>query len=447
MKDLVLLVVDDDDLVIQSVKLALPDQWRMSATQNPNLLPERGFHAALVDIHLSGSLGRTEGVDVIRRLNQKHPHLEIIAMSGNLDRTLMEQCLKAGASRFLAKPLSMDELNLTLGKIEALFLLQGATSRQVGNSTRWIGSSSLSQSIQRQIAQLTNENGPILIEGESGTGKEVSAQLIHAQQMLAPFVVINVASVPENLFESEFFGHVKGAFTGADQNKMGLAEAANGGDLFLDEIEALSLPLQAKLLRFLETGEVRRVGSKDNILVQTRVIAATNRNLNQLVAEGKFREDLLWRLSGKKILLPPLRDRSEDVPELARHFLALDKFRRKDIAEDALEVLREYAWPGNVRELKRVCEQLILTAPLPVLRREDVLQVIRPSAQSSGARPAAVDFNLGLSGLVNDFESQILQKALSMHNDIDEVARLLKISRSSLYKKIKDHGIQWRNET
>lgn len=439
-----LLVVDDDELVIQSVKLALPDQWRMMATQNPAHLPDRGFHAALVDIHLTGQLGRTEGIEVIRRLSQKHAHLEIIAMSGNLDRQIMEQCLKAGASRFLAKPLSLDELTLTLDKIEALFLLQGATTRSGTPTVRWVGNSSASQSIQRQIAQLRNEAGPILIEGESGTGKEVTAALIHSQTPTRAFVAINVASVPENLFESEFFGHVKGAFTGADQNKMGLAEAANGGDLFLDEIEALTLPLQAKLLRFLETGEVRRVGAKDTVAVQARVIAATNRNLNQLVSEGKFREDLLWRLSGKKILLPALRERPQDIEELVRYFLSLDKYRKKDIGDDAMQVLREYHWPGNVRELKRVCEQLMLIAPLPVLRREDVLSVIRPPAP--GVQATHFDLNRGLSELVNEFEAQIIQKALSQQNDIDEAARILKISRSSLYKKIKDHGIQWRSE-
>lgn len=249
MKELVLLVVDDDSLVIQSVKMALPDQWRMMATQNPSDLPNRGFNAALVDIHLSGNLEKTEGVDVIGRLSERHPHLEIVAMSGNLDRQLMERCLKAGASRFLAKPLSLEELRLTLDKIEALFLMQNATSR-ANLGYKWVGSGAASQSVQRQIAQLRNEDGPILIEGESGTGKEVTAQLIHAQQLGGPFVAINVASVPENLFESEFFGHVKGAFTGADQNKMGLSEAAQGGDLFLDEIEALTPALQAKLLRF-----------------------------------------------------------------------------------------------------------------------------------------------------------------------------------------------------
>jgi len=443
MKELVLLVVDDDSLVIQSVKLALPEQWRMMATQNPRDLPEKGFHAALVDIHLTGQLDRTEGIEVIKRLSQRHAHLEIVAMSGNLDRQLMEQCLKAGASRFLAKPLSLEEVTLTLDKIEALFLLQSAKAR-AGINGRWVGSGPASMRVQKQIAQLRNEDGPILIEGESGTGKEVTSQLLHSQQKGGPFVAINVASVPENLFESEFFGHVKGAFTGADQNKMGLAEAAHGGDLFLDEVEALTPALQAKLLRFLETGEVRRVGAKDNMIVQTRVIAATNRNLNQMVAEGKFREDLLWRLSGKKILLPPLRERPEDIPELVAHFISLDKFRKKECGEDAMQVLKEYPWPGNVRELRRVCEQLILTAPLPVLRREDVLKVVRPPAQ--GAMGESYDLTRGLGDLVNAFEAQIIQKALGQENDIDEVARMLKISRSSLYKKIKDHNIQWRSE-
>ena len=210
-------------------------------------------------------------------------------------------------------------------------------------------------------------------------------------------------------------------------------------------MEALSPPSQAKLLRFLETGEVRRLGAKDTMIVNARVIAATNRNLNQLVSEGKFREDLLWRLSGKKILLPPLRDRPQDVPDLTKHFLSLDKYRKKEIGEDAMQLLAEYPWPGNVRELKRVCEQLILNAPLPVLRKEDVLQVIRPPVQGLG-NASSYDLSKGLADLVNAFEAQIIQKALSLQNDIDEVARLLKISRSSLYKKIKDHGIQWRSD-
>lgn len=443
MKTLGLLVVDDDPLVIQSIKLALPQQWQMLASQNPHQVPERGFHAALVDMHFSSDLAKAEGLDVIRRLSQNHAQLEIIAMSGDLDRALMEKCLKAGASRFLAKPLSFDELVLTLNKIEALSLLQKASTRRFG--LQWIGSSPASDSIRRQIAQLRDEPGPLLIEGESGTGKEVAAQLIQAQDERGPFVMVNVASIPENLFESEFFGHMKGAFTGADQNKIGLAEAAHGGDLFLDEIEALSLPHQAKLLRFLESGEVRRVGARDVQTVETRVIAATNRSLQKMVNEGAFREDLWWRLSGKKLVLPPLRERPGDISELARHFLGADRARRKNLTADAIEALTAHTWPGNVRELKRVCEQLSLHSPLPLIRREDVLQILRPGPASTGPT-RNVEWSRGLAQLVTDFEAQLIQNALENHRDIDECARTLQISRSSLYKKIKDLNLTWRSD-
>ncbi len=281
MKEFVLLVVDDDSLVIQSVETALPENWRMISTSDPQNPPESGYHAALVDMHFAPLPTEAQGVQVIRTLMQRNPHLEVIAMSGHLDRSIMEQCLKAGAARFLAKPLDFDELILTLEKIEAYFLLQNASRRGQGKAV-WIGTSAPSQKIQRQIAELRKEQGPILIEGESGTGKEVTAQLIHDQDAQGPLVSVNVASIPEYLFESEFFGHMRGAFTGAEQNKMGLSEAAHGGDLFLDEIEALSMAHQAKLLRFLETGEVRRVGAKDSTFVQTRVIAASNRNLTEM---------------------------------------------------------------------------------------------------------------------------------------------------------------------
>jgi len=446
MKDLCLLAVDDDVLVLESLKAALTGSWSVVTSSRPDSLPDQRLDAALVDVHLSGDLARADGIDVIATLRDRYPRLEIIAMSGNLDRNIMERCLKAGASRFLAKPLSVEELKLTLDKIEALILLQRASSRPSSALPPWIGSGAASRNVQRQIAHLHSESGPILLEGESGTGKEVAAQLIHAQRIDTPFVAVNVAGIPENLFESEFFGHVRGAFTGADQNKMGLSEAAHGGDLFLDEIEALSLPLQAKLLRFLETGEVRRVGAKGSLRIQTRVLAATNRSLQSLVAEGNFREDLLWRLSGKRILLPPLRERLEDLPELVRYFLGLDSFRKKQVSEDAMEALKSYSWPGNVRELRRVCEQLLLIAPLPVIRAEDVHRVISsPTPSANPFKMEKLDLQAGLTTLMNDVEGQIIQMALSTHNDIDEVARVLKISRSSLYKKIKDHNIQWRS--
>lgn len=445
--NLKLLVIDDDDLIAASVRMALPGHWRMVHSSSPTTIPEGSFSAALVDMHLTGDTRKAEGVRLISRLVEKNPHLEIIAMSGDLDRELMEACLKAGASRFLAKPLSPEELLLTLEKIEALLLLRGASSRLASGKVHWIGSSQASQEIRRRIAALKGEPGPILLEGESGTGKEVAAQLLHAQEdSNRPFVSVNLAALPENVFESEFFGHVRGAFTGADQNKMGLAEAAHGGDLFLDEVEALPLSQQAKLLRFLENGEVRRVGAKDSVRVQVRVISATNQNLETLVKEGKFREDLLWRLNGRKVQLPPLRERLDDIGELARYFIDNERPKRnKTLSDDAIAALQEHHWPGNVRELKRVCEQLCLYAPLPVIRREDVLQVLPATTNPGGLTPTAVNLEAGLNELMNAYEAELIRLALSRKNgDVDEAASLLKISRSSLYKKMKDYNIDSR---
>lgn len=443
MKNLTLLAIDDDDLILQSLKLGIPKHWRIEAVSEIHNVPTSGeYAAAMVDMHLTNQLDRAEGLEVIKKIKNHMPHLEIVAMSGDLDRDLMEKCLRAGASRYIAKPLNIHEVHLVLDKIEALLLLQAASFRHPDSKIQWIGQGPESQNVKRQIANLKGEMGPILIEGESGTGKEIAAQLIHKQEGERPFIAVNVAAIPENLFESEIFGHIRGAFTGADQSKIGLAEAAHGGDLFLDEIETLSPTLQAKLLRFLESGEMRRIGAKENIKVNTRIIAATNKNLEQMAQKGEFREDLLWRLSSKKIVLPPLRQRKMDIHELALWFLSHDKNRRKELADEALLVMKDYDWPGNVRELKRVCEQLQLISPLPVIRREEVLKIISPKLSSMGMKK--IDFNAGLEKIMTEFEAEVIEQALKQYKDVDEVSRVLNVSRSNLYKKIKDFNIDWR---
>lgn len=440
-----LLIVDDDPLVAQAISLVLPSQWQMRTHSKPTEFPSQGLHAAFVDMHLTGDLGRTEGLEVIRQLHRQHPHLQIVAMSGDLSRELMEAALAAGASRFLAKPLNPEEFRLNLEKIEALLLLLGALSRGPRDDG-WIGNSTASRTVLTQMAQLKGEKGPILISGPTGSGKEVVARLLHLQENLPrPFVALNAAAIAENLFESEMFGHTKEAFTGADQNKMGLAEAAADGDLFIDEIEAMPLSQQAKLLRFLETGEVRRVGANQAVRVETRVISATNVSLETLVKDGKFREDLLWRIKGRHLEVPPLRSRLDDLEALARHFLSQHSTHTKSLAPDALAVLQEYSWPGNVRELKRVCEQLLLLAPLPLVRAQDVRNVLPKQIEvpGMGLSPKA-DLSKGMTSLLNDFEASILKQALSQVADVDEAARLLGVSRSTFYKKLKDHHIEWR---
>ena len=291
---------------------------------------------------------------------------------------------------------------------------------------------------------MKQESAPILIEGESGTGKEVVAQLIHQCQPERPFVAINVAALSENLFESELFGHVKGAFTGAIANKAGLVERAHGGDLFLDEIEALSPAHQAKLLRFLENGEFQKVGATDVQKVKVRVVAATNENLKEMVQQDKFREDLMYRLSGHKLDIPPLRDRPEDIQELCQFFLGQrDMTMKKTLGEDALKAMADYSWPGNVRQLKRVCEHLALMSPLPIIRGEDVAQALNHSPKSAVSGDS-FDLNQGLSVIMDDCEKRVLSQALEQIKDVDELAKVLKISRSSLYKKVKDHSLEFK---
>lgn len=433
-----LLVVDDDTLVIETLRQFIGSPWSFTGQQQYHKT-EHTFHAAFVDLHLSGSLQKNEGLDVIKLIAQHHPHCEIIAISGDLSRELMEKTLKAGATRFLPKPLTPDEVTLTLHKLEAYFQLR---FQPTSSATQLVGSSTYSHQLRKDIAQLKGERSPILLDAESGCGKDVVARLLNEQEPTRPFVSVNISSIPENLFESEMFGYTRGAFTGAQQSKIGLLEAAHGGDLFLDEIEALPLSQQPKLLRFLENGEIRRVGSTEPLSIHTRIIAATNEDLQKKVAEGKFREDLYWRLSGHKLHIRPLRERKEDIADLCSYFAKISIPRRdKSFSEDAITALTQYSWPGNIRELKRVCEQLLLISPLPIIRQEDVFKVLSPIANPP-QREATFDFHNGLAELMNNFEKQALEAALQIDKDIENLVKLLKISRSSLYKKIKDHGLE-----
>lgn len=431
-----ILVVDDDPLVLESFRRSIDLPWNLMA-QPQYIKTNTTIHVAFVDLHLTGNLQKNEGLDVIKSIATHHPHAEIIAISGDLNRELMEKTLLAGATRFLPKPITPEELNITLNKLEAYFQLRFQT---VKTTSPLIGNSEQIHSLRREIAKFKGENSPILIDAESGSGKDVVAQLLHQQETTRPFVSINVSSLPENLFESELFGYTKGAFTGAAQNKIGLLESAHGGDLFLDEIEALPLTQQPKLLRFLESGEVRRLGATESIIVKTRIIAATNEDLQQKIQAGKFREDLYWRLAGHKIRIPPLRHHKEDIPDLCAYFMSqLTPSRSKKISDDAIDELNKYDWPGNIRELRRVCEQLLLTSPLPIIRAEDVKHVLRPT--STAAQEFKFNFNNGLAELMNSYEKQALTAALQMEKDIESLIKLLKISRSSLYKKMKDFNL------
>lgn len=438
-----MLVIDDDRLVGQALKISMPSNWKVTVVSDLKIVPyENFYHAAFVDMHLTGNLDHAEGPDVIRKLVLNNPQIEVVAMSGDLNLQLMETVLLAGAQRFIAKPLVMEEVLLVLEKIEALWSLRQLETVRAQQNIKWIGNGPASQKIKKQVAALRGEWSPVLIEGETGCGKEVISRLLNQQEGERPFVAVNISSIPENLFESELFGHIKGAFTGADTNKIGLAEAANGGDLFLDEIEAMPLSQQVKLLRFLESGEIRKVGAKEIQKIKTRVIVASNRPLKKLIEENLFREDLYFRISSHKITLPPLRERTEDISELCKYFLDSERPRRnKYFSDDVFPELAQYRWPGNVRELKRVCEQLSLIAPLPVIRKDDVQGLISPT-QVAGFEQKELDLTKGFSNLVEEFEKHVIQLCIRRTPDIEEAARILKMSRSNLYKKIKDLQIE-----
>ncbi len=441
-----LLVVDDDPLIHQVFKILVAKPWRMYGFQDYTKIPNDViFHAAFVDMHLRKDSDEPIGISVIKKLAARDPQTEIVAMSGVLDRKTMESCLISGAQKFLAKPLSKEELQSTLEKILAHWNIRNFDYHTRGkHSLRWVGRSEGSQKILKQIAMIKGERKSILIEGETGSGKDVVATLIHSQESERPFVAVNSSSIPENLFESEMFGHTKGAFTGADTHKMGLVEAAHGGDLFLDEMEAMPLSFQVKLLRFLESGEIRRVGAKEAIRVQVRTIVASNRSLTEMIKNGEFREDLYYRLSSQKIVIPSLRQRKDDIPDLVNHFIENERpSKNKTVDAEAIEQLKSYDWPGNVRELKRIIEQLCLISPLPMIRASDVQTLLKTQSknQTNLIDSATEQFNLelGLETVLKIFEKKMIETALKkFHTDIDETAQFLKVSRSNLYKKIKD---------
>jgi DNA-binding NtrC family response regulator len=430
-----LLVVEDDPQIISSLELLLPVDWKMTWIKDPSLISGRiKAHAAFVDMHLSPE-GPAQGPQIIRQLLQHNATLEVVAMSGDLSLELMEDCLNAGARQYLAKPFSKEEVLAQLEKIRALWSLRNP---QTNRANYQFGPSHSSQLLQKEIANLVGEPGPVLIHGETGTGKEIVFKALNAQEQNRPAVSVNISALTETLFESELFGHIKGAFTGADQNKIGLVEAAQNGDLFLDEIEALSLSNQVKLLRFLESGEFKKVGAKDFQYSNCRVIVASNENLKELVAQGKFREDLYFRICGKTIELTPLRERPEDISFFADHFLNQLKPRiNKAWSPEVLPTLKKYPWPGNLRELKRVAEQAAQIARLPMIRETDVRGLLNSADNTS----SAMNIEKGLDQALQIFEKEMILHAMRLSEGPEAAAELLKISRSTLYKKLKDHNL------
>ena len=403
----------------------------------------------IADVRLNGE----SGLELMQGLRQGHPELPVIIMTAYSDLDSAVRAFQGGAFEFLAKPFDLDEVGRLIRKA---LKAPGASSPDRQRNAGMIGSSPAFQDLIRMIGRLSASDIPVLITGETGTGKELVARALHNHSPRAdgPFVAINTAAIPEDLLESELFGHEKGAFTGAGDRRVGRFEQARGGTLFLDEIGDMPLPLQSRLLRVLAEGEYYRLGGHDLVRTDTRIVTATHRNLARRVEQGEFRADLYHRLKVIALNVPPLRERREDIPELTRHFLreAGHEFRLppKQASEELLDHLRRLDWPGNVRELRHLCQSLAALAPAPEIGRDDLPAEYRPSdADAAGGDDWTTALKQVLSNrlaagaddlhddLKQQFEASVAQTAVdACSGNQSEAARRLGISRNTLARML-----------
>src|SRR5207302_2049571 len=368
-----ILIVDDEATIQQSLKGVLEDESYKTSVAGTGeacleLLHRRGFDVVLLDIWLPG----IDGLETLGKIREIDSAPEVIMISGHGNIETAVRATKLGAYDFLEKPLSIDKtLILVKNAVESKKLRHENVDlkKQLHAKSIIVGDSIPMKALRQQIGLMAPTNGRVLIYGESGTGKELVAHAIHAQSLRQDetFVEVNCAAIPEDLIESELFGHRKGSFPGAGADKEGKFQKANGGTLFLDEVGDMSLKTQAKLLRTLDEQRFTPVGSDEPVTVDVRVIAATNKDLEEEISKGNFREDLFYRLNVVPFYVPPLRERVEDIPLLARHFLkelsAAYSRRPKEISEEAIAALMRYSWPGNVRELRNVIERMVIMNP------------------------------------------------------------------------------------
>lgn len=402
---------------------------------------DQHFDCALIDLKMPGM----DGLEFMARLREEAPNTQAIMLTGNADLTVSVQAMRLGAFDFLEKPCKLREVEATLLRVvdkvammrQCQKLERQIESQGLTRSREIVGQHESIQQMRSVIQRIAPTNSTVLILGETGTGKELVARAIHnqSQRQNEAFVAVNCGALPENLIESELFGHQKGAFTGADQDRLGLFEVASGGTLFLDEIGELPKPMQAKLLRVLESGEIRRVGETLSRKVDCRIVCATHRDLPQMVAEGDFREDLMYRINTFEIQVPPLRERASDIPALAIEIL--QRFRPQmsatdnAIAPQVMKQLTDYAWPGNVRELANVMEHAsVMCDSLPIQSSH------LPS--HFGRMPDTVALNLSEQPMtLKEMELKMIEAAIDRNNgNKTAAAQDLGISVKTLYNRL-----------
>jgi two-component system, NtrC family, nitrogen regulation response regulator NtrX len=448
-----ILIVDDEESIRSSLQRLLEYKGfaTLVAEDGPRaleLLAEQPVDLVLLDIKMP----RMDGLEVLQRIRELRADASVIMISAHGTIETAVESTKRGAFDFLEKPWDQDRLLVTVRNAVAerqLVRRNRELQRTHPGHDDMIGRSPTLQEIRDTIERVAPTDARILIVGENGTGKELVARAVHEKSRRAgeAFVEVNCAAIPEELIESELFGHVKGSFTGAIANRDGKFEQADGGTLFLDEIGDMSLAAQAKVLRVLQEGKLEKVGGAETRAVDVRVIAATNKDLVEEAQRGRFRADLYYRLNVVPIYVPPLRDRREDVPLLVDYFLARVALslgqRPKTIAADALDVLKRHAWPGNVRELRNLVERMVILSRGDRITTADILLERSPAARSA---QDDLFTHSTFQAFKEDAERRFLERKL-VENDgnVSKTARVLEMQRSNLYKKIEKYGLDTRS--
>jgi two-component system nitrogen regulation response regulator NtrX len=445
-----ILIADDEQGVRSSLQRLLEfESYRvLQAVDGPaalDLVRDRPIDLVLLDIKMPGM----DGLEVLSQIHQEHPQLPVVIISGHGTIQTAVEATRLGAFDFIEKPIDADRILLVIrnGLAQRRLLRENVSLKaEVRQRTRIVGQHPEMLRILETVKKVAPANVRVLIMGENGTGKEMIARALHESSPRAdePFVEVNCAAIPEELIESELFGHERGAFTGAVARRIGRFEMADGGTLFLDEVGDMSLSAQAKVLRVLQESVFERVGGTETMRVDVRVVAASNKDLLKASREGRFREDLFYRLNVVPVTVPPLRERAADIAFLAEHFLqqAARELGQapKKLSKAALETLKDYAWPGNVRELKNLIERLVILTPGPIIEAAD-LPVLAP-AERNEERYFDIESYVGFRDAV---EREFFERKLRHYgHNVSKTARRLGMQRSNLYKKLEKYGIPFK---
>jgi two-component system, NtrC family, nitrogen regulation response regulator NtrX len=444
-----ILIVDDEPAIQSSLRGVLEDEgYRVTAVGSGaeaiGVVADEVPDVVFLDIWMPG----LDGLETLAQLKRVRPEAAIVMISGHATIETAVKATRLGAYDFIEKPLSLDKTLVTVTRALEHIRLESENQslrEKLDERSQLIGETGVMRALREQIAMAAPTNGRVLIHGENGSGKELVARAVHAHSARREraFIEVNCAAIPEELIESELFGHERGAFTGAHARRRGRFELADGGTIFLDEIGDMSFKTQAKVLRALEEQSFERIGGKDTVKVDVRVIAASNRNLEALIRDGRFREDLFYRLNVIPIEVPPLRARAEDIPLLVDHFIRTfsseNGKRVKTLSGEALAYFLAYDWPGNVRELRNMVERLVIMAPRTVIEAEDLPVPLRPKegwGEGGEARERT------LREARDGFERAYILAELRANDwNVTRASERLGIERSHLYRKIKAYGI------